>query len=108
VIRLDEEAEATDLNQDGQLQPWEVNRLIQAEFNNGDPIRDTQMYRLATLDYLVKGGDDLGWIMNQIPKNRIHLTAGPTTRDAIREHMEKIQLIHSLENPLIKADEPRS
>ena len=63
LVSPEEDAKGTDLNGDGRIDAWEVNRTLSVELENGSPIVDDKKYRLATLDFLVSGGDDLGWVM---------------------------------------------
>jgi 2',3'-cyclic-nucleotide 2'-phosphodiesterase (5'-nucleotidase family) len=45
--------------------------ILDAE--TGKPLKDTTMYRLATLDFLADGGDDQGVVYNKIPASRKHI-----------------------------------
>lgn len=84
VIGLDHQIAATDRDGDGKLSPWEINRLIDITTPNGNRIEDSKMYTLTTLDFLVTGGDDMGWAMKSIPKERKTLDAGfGWMRDAV-------------------------
>jgi 5'-nucleotidase len=107
VIKIGEEASSDDLNKDGKIQPWEVNRLLEARLANGEKIKDEKRYKLATLDFLVTGGDDMGWVMSRVPKERVHLTAGGYVRDVLQIYLGKLGRINTPENPLVNPQKPR-
>ena len=95
------DAPSTDLDGDSHIEPWEVNRLIEARTEDGQPIRDEKMYRLATIDFLVTGGDDMKWFMSRIPTERIQMTTGEQIRDAVVQHLGRFQTINSIDKPLV-------
>ncbi len=107
LIRLGEEAGSDDMNQDGKIQPWEVNRLLDVHLANGDKIKDDKRYKLATLDFLVTGGDDMGWVMSRVPAQHVNLAAGGFVRDVLQAYLAKLGKINSLENPLFDPAHPR-
>jgi hypothetical protein len=84
-----------------------VNRLIDVKTATGAPIDDARNYTVATLDFLVQGGDDLGWAMKQIPSERIELNAGPTVRDAAEAHIARLGVIQAPQSPLVDSAQPR-
>jgi 5'-nucleotidase len=107
VIPFDQEAPKTDLNHDGKLERWEANRLLKVETSDGKAIDDQKIYTVATYDFLVTGGDDMRFIMDQIPKNRIlHPHAG-YCRDLATEYLEKRKTINTKEHPLVDPQNPR-
>ncbi len=112
LLHPDSDAPAQDLNDDGKVEAWEVNRILDARFlTDGKPINDSQEYTLALLDFLATGGDDLGWIMSQIPKDRIHHDPHtPPLRDAVIQYAQKLGEagpLNSVERPIISATHPR-
>ncbi len=107
VLDLKSPAKSDDLNGDGKMDLWEVNRLIDVKTATGAPIEEASNYTLATLDFLVQGGDDLGWVMKQIPSERVELNAGPTVRDAAEAHIGRLGVIQSPQSPLVDSAQPR-
>ena len=107
VLDLNAQARSEDLNLNGKIEPWEVNRIIEMSLDDGSAIEDRKTYRLATIDFLVTGGDDLGWIMSQIPKARINLNAGPFVRDVVEEYLTKQGTVNTPQGPLVSPTKPR-
>ncbi|MGK5086631.1 bifunctional UDP-sugar hydrolase/5'-nucleotidase [Bdellovibrionota bacterium FG-2] len=110
LIALESEAPATDLNQSGKIDPWEINRLLEARLSDGSPIVDSKLYTLATLDFLVTGGDDLAWFFSKIPASRIELNSGVVVREAVVTYtlaLAKAGPINAAEHPLVDKDHPR-
>lgn len=101
------DAPSEDLNGDKRVDAWEVNRLIDARLADGSPIRDERIYSLATIDFLVTGGDDLHWIMKQIPQERIQLSTGEVMRDAVVKYLATSGPLNGVETPLVRVDDPR-
>jgi 5'-nucleotidase len=109
LIPPDEDAPGSDLDGDGKIDVWEDNRIRGIELEDGSPIQDDREYRLATLDFLLSGGDDLGWIMKQIPLQRQDPPAG-LLREAVLRHLRllaKSGPINTAERPLINPAAPR-
>lgn len=105
LIDLKYEAPATDLNQDGKLEHWETNRVLEIHVEKPSTtsavdyleIEDEKTYSFATIDFLAQGGDDVGWALSQIPPERqtaTHLIL----RDAY------VQYLRSLPSPLDHRD----
>jgi hypothetical protein len=71
---------------------------------------DRKQYTLATIDFLVMGGDDFAWPMAQIGPGSTQFT-GILTREAlatrIHELTAKEGAINSAEHPLVLAESPR-
>ena len=107
VIPLDQDAPQTDLNHDGKLEKWETNHLLKVETLDGKPILDKKMYTVATYDFLVTGGDDFKFVMDQIPKNRIDTTRAAYCRDLAISYFKKHPRINTKENPLVDPKNPR-
>lgn len=108
LIRADADAPSDDLDHNGKIEPWEVNRLI--EIQVGTPLKKLdpkKKYRLATIDFLVSGGDGMGWAMNQVPKDRIDLHGAPLMRDAVVEYVKNLKVINPATDPLVKPGQPR-
>ncbi len=101
------EAPIDDLSGDGKFEIWETNRLIEVRKSNGDPIDPGAFYTLATLDFLVLGGDDLKWPMSKIPFDRIQLDSGTLVRDALVQYVEKSATLNPENQPLVDPTHPR-
>ena len=87
----------------------EVNRTLSVELDDGSLIADDKTYTLATLDFLINGGDDLGWIMAQIPASRQDAPAG-LLRDAVLAKMKRLAAsgpLNSVDHPLQDPANPR-
>jgi 5'-nucleotidase len=99
-----------DLNGNGRIEPWEINRLLEVRLEDGPLLDNNKLYTLATLDFLVTGGDNMDWAMSRVPKQRIELNAGPTVRDAFAEYLQLIAAqgpINSQERPALNPNSPR-
>jgi 2',3'-cyclic-nucleotide 2'-phosphodiesterase (5'-nucleotidase family) len=107
VLSPDIEAPKDDLNHDGKLERWETNRLVKVETSEGKPLEDRKIYTVATYDFLVTGGDDMKFIMDQIPKNRILHPKSGYCRDMATEYLQKRHTINTKENPLVDPKNPR-
>jgi 5'-nucleotidase len=111
LIDLPHDAPITDLNKNGKLEPWEANRLLEARLDdgkgNGKLIDDSRIYHLATIDFLVTGGDDMGWAMSQIPDDHKHVVPGGLMREAIAEYLAAHRPIHTAQAPLVDPEHPR-
>ncbi|MFN7685442.1 MAG: bifunctional metallophosphatase/5'-nucleotidase [Oligoflexia bacterium] len=102
-----EPAEGRDLNGDSKIDPWELDRFVSVTLENGRPLEAGRTYRVAIPDFLVNGGDDLGWLMSQIPKNAIHREGAAFMRDVAIGHLTRHPAIGGPDAPLIKPDAPR-
>jgi 2',3'-cyclic-nucleotide 2'-phosphodiesterase (5'-nucleotidase family) len=108
LISLDKPGKIKDLNHNGKHENWETNRLKGVrELKTGKKIDDRKIYTLATLDFLVTGGDGLGWIMKQIPQSRIKLDTGISVRDALIEYLKTKNTVNSSTEPLVNPQSPR-
>ncbi|MCM2277466.1 MAG: 5'-nucleotidase C-terminal domain-containing protein [Oligoflexia bacterium] len=115
LIGPEHDAPSDDLNSDGKIEPWEINRLIEARLADGSPIKDEKSYTLATVDFLVTGGDDVGWAMQQVPAER-QLHTDWLIRDAVAQHIRKLseskpvnspgQELMDPANPRVKFEKP--
>lgn len=105
LIDLQDEAPASDLNGNQKIEPWEINRLVEVRTSDGKLLSDTKTYRLATLDFLVNGGDDLGWIMAQLPHDKIE--TGKLVRDVFVDYLAARKVINSTDAPLVDPNHPR-
>ncbi len=122
------DAPSSDLDGDKKIATWEINRLLDAklvpeigaEDDNGKDdakeskpraILDEKKYTVATIDFLVTGGDDLAWFMSQIPAERKVLSSGILARDSVvdylKVHAKAGDAINDSESPLIDPDNRR-
>jgi len=107
VADFDQSVRSRDLNQNGVVSHWEVDRLKKIRDLQGNRIRNGKIYRVAMTDYLARGGDDLAWMMSKISKSRVDFDAGGKVRDAVIEYIDKNSPVNSLKNPLIDSTQPR-
>lgn len=98
---------SSDLNGNGKIESWEVDRIRELSLENGQPIDPEARYSLATLDFLAHGGDELGWFMNQISSNRVKILTGILVRDVIEKALKAKSPLNRLEAPLIDPQSPR-
>ncbi|MFN7684816.1 MAG: bifunctional metallophosphatase/5'-nucleotidase [Oligoflexia bacterium] len=82
-------AQGDDLNGDSKIAPWEINRLVSLTLEDGSPLQADRTYRVAIPDFLVSGGDDLGWVMSQFPKSAIHREGSLDLREAVIAHFKR-------------------
>jgi 5'-nucleotidase len=106
LIKLGDEPWSKDLNSDKKIEPWEMDRLIEAALINGSPIEDNKRYSVATIDFLVQGGDRMGWFMSTIPTHRVTQNAGPVLRDVFISYIKKLG--HSLNSEAMPAIDPKN
>ncbi len=112
AIQRDDEPYSGDLDGNGKIEPWELDRVLDVKFADGSEIEDGKMYSVGTIDFLVSGGDSLGWFMSSLPKERVIHMAGPVLRDSVVTYVKKRMAtepsgINSEANPLVKPSEPR-
>ncbi len=101
LIDLSLEAPIDDLSGDGKLEIWETNRILEVRKTNGELIDPNAYYTLATLDFLVLGGDDLKWPMSKIPMSRVQLDIGVLVRDALLQFVQKHSPLNTESHPLV-------
>ena len=109
ILHPEVDAPGDDLNGDGKIDNWEMRRLQSVALEDGTEIRDDAKYTLATLDFLLTGGDDLGWAMLKIPQDRQD-PPSMLLRDAVLERIKKVSAlgpINSFERPIIDPKDPR-
>jgi hypothetical protein len=61
---------------------------VQSDKVNNRKISDKQMYTLATIDYLVSGGDNFGEVMNRIPKSRMKFGTVGKVRELFMQYLK--------------------
>lgn len=99
-------AKSDDLDGNGKIEAWEINRLVDARLADGSPIEDQRQYRVATVDFLVNGGDDMGWIMGQIPKAQVASVEGGLVRDVVEQHFSRLKTLNPADHPAIDPAAP--
>jgi 5'-nucleotidase len=77
-----------DLNDDGKKEDWERNLLIDVRTVDGATIDDDKTYKLATVDFLVSGGDHQAVVYDSIPAKRKHQYPGVWMRDIVIEYLK--------------------
>ncbi len=91
-----------DLNDDGKIEEWENNCLCDNILIGGQPIDPEKTYKIATSDFLIKGGDDhlagLGKV-NVIEK-------GPVIKKVMLDYVSKSAACYS-KSSLIQPEQPR-
>jgi hypothetical protein len=107
LIPLNQEAPRTDLNHDGKLESWEANRILSIQTADGNEIMDDHRYQVATFDFLLSGGDDLAWFMQQIPSRMISRKVGGYCRELVADYLKSAKLINTPEHPLVDPAHPR-
>ncbi|MFZ9595451.1 MAG: bifunctional metallophosphatase/5'-nucleotidase [Bdellovibrionia bacterium] len=96
-----------DLDGSGRHDLWKLNRLLDLRLSDGTRIEDSKTYSLALSDFLASGGDDMGWPMSQISKDRVHYEKGVMARDALLHWIELSGPLNSEDHPLVNPAEPR-
>ncbi|MDR3608314.1 MAG: 5'-nucleotidase C-terminal domain-containing protein [Oligoflexia bacterium] len=110
LIHPDSDAPSSDLNEDDKTDAWEINRLLEVRLPDGSLLDDRKTYTIATIDFLVLGGDDMAWPMSQIPTDRFQYT-GILTRDALASYIKTLTqqqgAINGPGNLLVSPENPR-
>ncbi len=107
LIDLSMEAPIDDLSGEGKYEVWETNRLLDVRKSNGDALIPQQYYTLATVDFIVAGGDDMKWPMSKIPRDRVQPDTGTLIRDALVQYVEKSGPINTETHPMVDPEHPR-
>ena len=110
VIGHEHDAPGSDLNSDGKIDPWEINRILDVRTLDGKKIEPQKSYTLGTIDFLATGGDDVGWAMLKVPTER-HTQSDIFVRDAVVTHIKRLMAAHgpvnSAAHPILVAGAPR-
>jgi 5'-nucleotidase len=110
LIPLHDPAPSNDMNGDGKIESWEFNRILKVTLQDGTPIHDSKSYTVATLDFLIHGGDDWAWFISQLKGSALRGKSGELERDATIHRLRKLNKqgpINSTEHPLIDPERPR-
>lgn len=107
VIDHSVEAPYEDYDKTGLTAAWKYNRLLSLTKTDGQALNPDQVYTLATIDFLVFGGDGMGWPMSQISKNQIQISTGILAREAVMKWIEKNSPLNSKQYRLLDPSSPR-
>lgn len=94
--------EGEDLNGDGQVEPWEYDRLCTATIG-GEPLDPERTYKVVTTDFLYDGGDHLGPAF----EGTTVLEQGPLLRDVLSTWFEGLDACLGADAPLPDPARPR-
>ena len=61
-------------------------KLVSVKWPNGKAVRDSEIFGVATTDYLLAGGDHCGEVFSAIPDSRKHYSEA-TIRDAAADYL---------------------
>ncbi len=78
----------TDINGDGKIELWELDRVQSVTWDNGAPVKDEEKILLITSDYLVEGGDNMDQVFLSIPTTQKVLD-DIIQRDVVAEFLRK-------------------
>ncbi len=110
LIDPDSDAPSQDLNGDKKTEPWEIDRLLEVRMEDGSLLDDQKQYKLATLDFLASGGDDLAWAMKQIPRDHRQATE-LMVRDVAAQYIRQLSArdgdLNTAEHPAMDPEHPR-
>ena len=107
VIDLPYSAPFDDLNHNGQMEFWKMNRLLDVRKLTGELLHPDRMYTVATSDFLVTGGDGYEWFMSTLLPEQITLNTGKPIRDALIHYIQAHTPINSLDHPIVDPKNPR-
>ncbi len=107
LIKLESSAPSNDLNKNKKIDPWEFNRLVEVRLSNGKLIDDKRTYTLAIPDFLVNGGDDMGFAIEKLSASRIKRDGAGLMREALVDYLAVSGPVNSVENPLVNPNSPR-
>lgn len=77
-----------DVNGDGKMLTWERDRLVSLNWDNGKPVKDNETFWIATIDFLVDGGDNADVAFAKVPLSGRKFTEIPS-RDVVAEFLRK-------------------
>jgi 5'-nucleotidase len=100
-------APSNDLDGDGEIAGFEVDRLLDARLDDGSLVEDMANYRLALPDFIATGGDNFGVATSKIPLSRIDFTSGPTIREAVENRLSRSGPVNDAAHPLVDPKKPR-
>jgi len=92
----------SDLDGDGEVAPWEADRLCGVSVA-GAPVDPTATYKVVVSDFLLGGGDDLGWALAGAPV----LKEGGLLRDAIEAYVSGLDRCVGAGTEAVNPESPR-
>ena len=104
LIEPKSDAPSSDLDGNHRIEPWEIDRLLELRLADGSPVKADGEYKLATLDYLAYGGDDLAFFFKKINPSRIEILHDQVIRDVVAEALAKRSAagpLNTIEHPLV-------
>ncbi|MBI3556608.1 MAG: bifunctional metallophosphatase/5'-nucleotidase [Deltaproteobacteria bacterium] len=78
-----------DLDGDGKKEDWERNLIVEITDDAGTPLDDEKYYKVATMDFLVSGGDHEAVVYNDIPAKRKQAFPDIWERDILSDYLKK-------------------
>lgn len=98
---------SSDAPDSASIEPWQVDRLREIKTAQGDDLDPKKLYRVATYDYIVRGGDHQNIVFDRIPESRKTYNAAGPTRETVIYYLKDAGKINSEERPLIDPKRPR-
>jgi 5'-nucleotidase len=105
--QYDSRLSGSDLDQDGKIDPWEKDRLLEIKTSDGKDLKDDQIYTIATYDYLIGGGDDFHWFMKRVQPSDVSKKDADYCRDVVTGYLKRKKVVNSPDEPLIDPANPR-
>lgn len=104
---LSEPAARADVDQNGIIEPNEWDRVLEIRLANGLPIQPNKMYTLATLDFLITGGDGMGPVFASMAPSQIQLNAAGSLRELVQNYLRHKGILNTTEQPCLDPNHPR-
>jgi len=79
-----------DLDRDGQPQPWEQDRVLEVRLSTGEPLVPGRRYLVATIDFLVEGGDYTRAALSSLTADRIRTGVEKSLRRVVEEYVRNL------------------
>jgi 2',3'-cyclic-nucleotide 2'-phosphodiesterase (5'-nucleotidase family) len=96
-----------DQDGDGRVSDWEKNRIVSILDKNGRALDDHKVYRVATYDFLLNGGDYLMNFMSKVSKNKISRKNSIYCREMVVQYLKRHSPVNTAANPLVDPKRPR-
>jgi 5'-nucleotidase len=107
VRPLNVTVEGDDLNANGKIESWEMNRLLDLKLADGTALQDEKSYTLTTYDFITQGGDDFNWFFEKHPPKQLRPVPGGYSRDLLRIYLKKHPVVNTPDHPFYDAKNPR-
>lgn len=92
LVKPGQPTESTDLDADRRIAHWEVDRVREIRTLDGERIQKNKTYKIATIEYLCDGGDDLKWIMSRLCGLKERQEIKVTVREAVAAYLRAGQV----------------